>query len=211
MLLAGLAVGLWPEAIHQSQAHRRGAPLPVLQAVAVAQCAYFLLVWPIILAFRSDSRHGAPRAGGAIAESALLLVVAIPFYVAAGYFADATVADLARTAVAVCGGLPLAWACGLWMATCCPARPAALAAALTLAVGGAAGYYVVGEFLGGGSAAAARVLWQISPITFAWSVAQSQAGHWLPRPLWPLAAWALIAAVAGLVNLVCVRQSLRNS
>jgi len=201
MLLAALAAGLWPEAIHHSQVHRPGAPVPTLQTLAVAQCCYFLLVWPIVIAARSDGGRG-PLGAAAVAETIVLLVAAIPFYVAGAYFADATVVDLARTAVAVCGGLPLAWAGSLWIATYRPGRPWVALNALALVFGGAIGCYVIREFLGGAAGAAAA--WQLSPITFAWQAAQSQGRRWFAEPLWPMAAWALAAAMAGLANLALV-------
>jgi len=203
MLLVALAAGLWPGAIHHSQTHRAGAPLPTLQTLAVAQCCYFLLVWPIVIAARSDGGRG-PLGAAAVAETIVLVVAAIPFYVAGAYFADATVVDLARTATAVCAGLPLAWAGSLWVATCRPGRPWVALSALALVFGGAVGCYVVREFLSGGAAGAARMAWQISPITFAWQAAQSQVQRWFAEPLWPMASWVLAAAMAGLASLALV-------
>ena len=211
VLLVGLGAGLWPGVVHHSQAHRTGAPLPTLQAVAVAQSAFLLLAWPISLAFRSDGRRGPPRPAEAIGELALLIVAAIPFYLAAGYFSDAALADMVRTAAAVCGGLPLALAAGLWMVRCRPARPAALMAVLILTLGVPAAYYIVREFLGAASAGSVGVLWQISPITFAWSAGRSQVRHWVPQPVWPLAVWGLVAVAGVLMNLVIGPKERCNS
>jgi len=203
MLLAALAAGLWPEAIHHSHVYRPDAPLPTLQTLAVAQCCYFLLVWPIVIAARSDARRG-PLGAAAVAETIVLVVAAIPLYVAGAYFADATVVDWARTATAVCGQLPLAWAGSLWIATYRPGRPWVALNALALVFGGAVGWYVIRDLLGGAAGGAAEAAWQISPITFAWQAAQSQGRRWFAEPLWPMAAWALAAAIAGLANLALV-------
>jgi len=199
MLLAGLVAGFWPDALYVSHG-RRGAPLPTLQTVAIAQCLYLLVVWPIVQAFRSDGPHGPMRPVAAIRESVLLLVVGVPFYVVAGQFADASGNDLARTVMAVAGLLPLAWAAALWMATCRPGRPAVLLTMLALTLGAPATYYILREFLGATASGPARIFLQGSPITFTWEVARSQVPRWVPMPAWPVLAWLAIGAAAALIN-----------
>ncbi len=212
MLLVGLAAGLWPEAIHQSQAYRSGGPLPVLQTVAVAQCAYFLLVWPIMLAARVDKLAargddvGRVSAMSAIGETAVLIAVAAPFYVGAGYLANSTSLDVCRTAISVLCVLPLAWAGALWAATGSYGKPWTVLAMLLLAFGGAAGWYIAREFAAASSTGVARAMWELSPITYVWSAGQGQVAQWVARPVWPVAAWGVAASVACLANVVFVRR-----
>lgn len=52
VLLAGLAAGLWPRALYASDTPAAGAALPTLQTLAIAQIAWLLLVWPVVLSRR---------------------------------------------------------------------------------------------------------------------------------------------------------------
>ena len=134
LLLAGLAVGLWPEAIYVSKSGLPAAPPPALRVVALVQVAYVLLIYPLVLLARARRAAADPDPGAAAilgrreradaggryllacaVESAVLLLAAVPFYVAAAWFADAVAADVVRTAICVACLFPIAWSAGAWL------------------------------------------------------------------------------------------------
>ncbi len=45
-------------------------------------------------------------------ESAVYLLLAVPFYIPAAFLADAVVGDAVRTGICVASAFPLAWAAG---------------------------------------------------------------------------------------------------
>ena len=75
MLLAGLGVVVYPGIVYPSRADVPSAPLPVLQTVAVAQLAYILLAFPLVLF--------APRRKGLMprypAEATISALVPLPW------------------------------------------------------------------------------------------------------------------------------------
>ena len=193
--LAGLAAGLWPDAIYPSRADVPAAPLPVLQALAVAQVAFFLLAGPLVLwSLRAASpRRYWPRAAATLAT---YLLVAVPFYVAGAYLADATPADAVRTAVYIVCLLPLCGAAGVWLSGGSGARAATLVFLLVAAIGLPAGCYIAREFLA--AVAPAEWLRQLAPATFAWQTAASRGGSLLPSPAWAALVWPA-AGAAGIL------------
>ena len=206
VLLASLAGGLWPEAVYPSR-DAIAPPPPVLQVVAVGQVAFVLLIYPLAVLRRSarpPRRFWTPL----VLESAVYLVVAAPFYVAAGYLADAVFADVVRTVLYVACLMPVAWAAAAHLAV--SRRRAVVTLALLLAAMGLPwAYYVAVEFLGRGSAGWLRCL---APATFVWQAAAARSGDWLPRPIWALLVWPTIAAAAILPGLLPGRTNkLRDS
>lgn len=195
-LLAGLAGGLWPDAIYPARGDVRPAPLPTLRTVALAQAAFILLAYPMVLFARW--RGGMPRRSWAEAavESAGLLIAAAPFYVAAAYLADATGTDAIRTAVYVASLLPLAWCSGAWMARS-RWRAWVLVDVLIIALGLPAAYYIAREFLTPDPLDWVR---RAAPLMFIWETGASRLGVLIPRPIWAACIWAL-AGAAGICAL----------
>jgi len=188
LMLAGLAAGLWPEAIHPTD--RPAAVLPVLRTVAAAQVAYVLLAWPVVLLRRG--RIGGRGFWAAAAVEALgMLAAAVPLYVLAAWFGDATVRDVLRTALYVAAVMPLAPAAAKWMSRSVW-RPWVLTGLLVVALGLPAACYIVGEFVAPGPQAG---LLHISPLVGAWRAAMPRGEGVLPRPVWAWVAWPLAAAV----------------
>jgi len=206
-LLAAMAGGLWPEVLYPSHDALRPAPLPVLRALAVGQVGFFLLVYPLVLLRRADRGQVRRYWAEAAVESAGLMVVAVPFYVAAAYLADAVAADVVRVAVYVGCLMPLSWSAGAWFRS--PrATSIVVLAVLAAALGLPAAYYISREFL---AAEAGNWLWRLAPATFAWQLAGSRAGSWLPGPAWAVLLWPALAAAAVLARLLATGRSRMKS
>lgn len=194
--LAGVAVGLWPHIAFGSQKPPAAAPLPTLRTLAVAQVGFILLVYPLVTLARAQR---APLGGywpTVLAESALLLVVGVPFYLAAAFLADAAAADVVRTVLAVTCIWPVAWLAGAHLAHARAGRSVVMLAMVLVAIGLPAAFYIAWDILL--AHRAATLLWHVAPATFVWQAAGSRVGSVLPRPLWSAALWPAAAAAAGL-------------
>ena len=199
--LAGLAAGIWPEAIYPSRADVLSAPLPALRTLAVAQVAFILLVYPLVAgarAGRCDARYWPE----AVVESLALLAAAGPFYVAAAFLADATAVDAVRTAICAGSLWPAAWLAG-WMLRRPGARTPTVLALVVVTLGLPAAYYLVLEFL---PVYPAEWLWRLGPVTFAWETASSRRPDVLPSPVWAMFVWPVVAAAAAGVAALAGRQ-----
>ena len=194
VMTAGLAAGLWPQAIHASKSGLLTAPPPALAAVAVAQVGYLLLIHPLVLLRRAPApRYWAAR----VVESAAYLVAGAPFYVVAAWMSDAVVADVVRTAACMACLWPVTWAAGRWLQQVPKARPTVTLLLLIAALGLPATYYLVREFVSpqGGS-----WLWSLAPATLAWDNAASRLPGPLPRPAWALGVWLAVALAAAMLR-----------
>lgn len=201
--LAGLAVGLWPGAVHRPADVVPAAPVPGLRALAVAQVAFLLLAYPLVWLRRAGRAAPPFRWYAAPVESLGFLVAAVPFQFAGAYFQDATAVDAVRSAVGVAFLLPLAWAAAWWMGSRSARAPVLLALAGIL-LGLPAAYYIARDFLAAG-AAEAEWLWRLGPATFAWEVAAQRQDIWLPRPVWAAVVWPAGGIAALLTGQVCER------
>jgi len=198
--LAGMAIGLWPHATFPSTQDVPTAPLPTLAALGVAQVAFILLIYPMVIWVRAD-RGGISRYWPlALAESALCTVAAVPFYLAAGFLADAGVADVVRTAVCVACVWPVAWAAGAWLVSARPRPGVVTLGLLGIAIGLPAACYIVADFFG--ATEAARRLSHFAPAMFVYQAAGGRSSSAVPEPLWGAICWPVIAAVAALALLV---------
>ena len=191
LTLLGLAGGLWPGAIFHPRGLEAG-PLPALQAMALAQVAFFLLVYPVILARRGPGGRSWPSCAG---ESFLLLAATAPLYAAAAWVSDATWRDCLRAGLAVALACPLGWSAGRLLGRRGWAS-AALICLLVAAVGLPWAQYVCRDFAV--ASRAADVLEQASPATFAWDAAASRQAAWWPHPAWPILLWLALAAAMAL-------------
>jgi hypothetical protein len=224
--LGGLAAGLWPDALYPPRDSYRGAPLPALQTLAVAQAAFILLAYPLVL-FRRLRGGTAGEAGGlsvngqasranlagagywlhAAVESAVLLAVTSAFYLPAAWLADAVRDDVYRSAIGTACLFPVAWAAGWWMGTR-PGKTAVLLILLLAALGLPAGWYAAREFF---LQAEGRVewIWHLAPGTFAWDNAASRLPGIVPRPLWVVVAPPAAAAASALAGVILFRRTPR--
>jgi hypothetical protein len=198
LCLLGLAAGLWPGSIYPSQAGFPTAPLPALRCLAVAQVAFVLLVYPLVLQSRRRACGEREYWSRAALESGICLVATVPFYVAAAWLGDAVTKDVVRAAVYVACLFPVAWVGGAYLARG-PARSAVLLALLLSAFGLPAAYYVTREFL---MRVPSEWLWRLAPATFAWDQAASRGDSWFPQPAWAWVLWPVIAAAAGMGRLL---------
>jgi len=200
--LAGVAAGLWPEAILASKSGPRPLPLPTLQTLAVAQAAFFLLVYPLAILRRSENaeKPGAVRSLSSLAvfgETVVLLIVSAPFYYVSAYLADAVTADAFRASIGVACLVPLSWSAAAWLCRGGVWRAAAGVLLLVAALGLPAATYIAAETL---KPEWADSLWRLSPATWLWQNADSRLVSVLPRPLWPGVSYLAIAVAMFLMT-----------
>lgn len=202
--LTGLAAGLYPDAIYPTSGDFRPAPLPSLHTLAVAQVGFFLLVYPIVLFRRSSLQSEIQNPKSEILETLGFFLVSVPFYVAAGWVADATVVDCLRTGIAVAAICPLGWMAGRLLAR--PAtRGPVLAGLLAITIGLPGLYYIFREFLR--ILPAEWVIWNLSPVTFAWSASTARNASLLPEPIWAFLIWPGAAAIYALISAIAPQKS----
>jgi len=194
--LAGLAAGLWPQAIYPSRRDVVAAPLPTLQALAAAQALFILLAHPIVLLARAERRRVRRFWPEAVAESAVLLAATVPLYVLCAFLANATLVEVARVCLYLACLWPAAWAAGRLMSSRQAARPAVLAGLLVVAALPAV-YYLCREFL---IALPVGWLWHLAPAGQAWDLGQPRPAELLGAPAWALAVWPVVAALLGLLS-----------
>ncbi len=195
--LVALAVGLWPEAIRPPDYTHTLTPSPALRALAVGQVVFVMLIYPLVLWGRWPKAEPRRYWLRAAVESATLLAATAPVYLAAGYFSDATVGDVLRTAVMVATLFPAAWVAGLLLAKG-SVRPVVLIVLLAAAVGGPAIMYIGRELLREIAFDAAAV----SPTILAWRTAAERQDLIWPRPIWATLFWPALAAAALLLRIL---------
>jgi hypothetical protein len=193
-LLAGLAAGLFPDVLYSPKWSNPAGPLPTLGALAVAQSAFFLLGWPIVLLWRSEHRSRLSPLGLA-GQIACMILASLPLYGLAAWLADARPADVVRTLLEVLALVPLGLAGGFWL-THRPTRSLALTALAGLTVGLPMAWYIVFDFL---PALPSDWLWQLAPLLRVYSAATEPATGPLPRPLW---TWLILPGVGTLLLIV---------
>ena len=196
--LAALLVGLYPQAVYPARGDVPAAPVPTLQALAVGQVLFFLLVHPLIILRRSQRGRIGRYWAETIAESLTWLAVTAPIYTAAAWLADATATDVLRTATALLCLLPLVWSAGSILHAWPAARPVVILLLLLVAAL-PAGDYIAREFL---RALAVGRCGDVAPATFAWQTARSRGGALLPGPLWPPVAWLVAAGALAATGLL---------
>lgn len=209
--ILALAAGLFPERLLQADLAGDLPHPPTLQAVVAAQAGFLMLFCPLLLARRRLARPGAGGVLGqfavAAAEYLILIVVSVPVYWVAAWFADATVVDVLRgvlylTAVALAG-----WGVSLWAVKGSPASVTVVAlASAVIALGLPVTYYLLAEVTE--LSVSAGWLFSASPATCAYSVAASRAGHWYPMPVWSWALWVGVAGASLLARVLLDRKGL---
>jgi hypothetical protein len=161
--------------------------------LAVAQVAFFLLAYPLILSRRALRLTPAPVRFWlpCALESAVLLAATAPLYAAAAWVSDAVWGDCLRSALAVACLCPLSWAAGRGLAA---GRwsSAILIGLWSAAIGLPWAQYVCRDFAAADRAA--DVLWSLAPTTFAWDAAASRQALVWPQPAWAIPLWLALAA-----------------
>ena len=212
-LLAGLAAGLWPEAIYPSRLVVRSPVLPALQTVVLAQVAFGLLCLPLIVLRRASREQVRP--GCLAAECGVFLLVAVPFYVAAGFLADAVAADVVRAAACIAAIWTFAVSASLLLAARPAWRPWVMLLLVVTALGLPAAYYIALDFIVVASPAAAEFttppaaiawLWHLTPATFAWTTAAARTGTWCPGPAWAVLLWPGLAVACCALQVLTPRK-----
>ena len=195
-LLAGLAGGLWHEAIYPPRFGLRPVTLPTLQTLALAQSAFAMLAWPLAVLWRAQRQHHASRPywGPALTEAAVFFLVAAPFYFVAAFFADAVFTDVLRLAIYQLCLWSFVLASGALVQNRPASRPLVLFLLVFLALGTPMLCYVAIEFIAPADPGLTDFmsppprlawLWHLSPALNSWRQAASRGGTSLPSPLWP--------------------------
>jgi hypothetical protein len=214
--LAGVAAGLWPDAILPSKSGPRPLPLPTLQTLALAQAAFFLLAYPLAI-FRRCEKTKLQIANCKLqiedkmsvtisGETVVLLIVSAPFYYVSAYLADAVAADAFRAVIGVACLVPLSWPAAAWLCRGGVWRAAAGVLLLVAAFGLPAATFIAAETL---KPEWADFLWRFSPATYLWQNCDSRLAGVLPRPLWPGVSYVATAAVMFLLTLLFPRKPLQ--
>ncbi len=195
--LAGFAIGLWPNVVQRVNPHN-GAPLPILQTLAVAQTAFFLLAYPVIILRRSIAGESFMKAS---ADVPSFLLVTVPFYIAAAYLGDAVAADVVRAALVVIVIAFFAWGCAGASARIRLFRPAIMLLLLFAAVGMPVVYYILRDMV---EVMPDKIewLWQLAPATFAWDAAADRSGSLYLDAKMPYAAWLCAGAVMMILSII---------
>lgn len=211
VLLAAMAIGLWPDWVYPRSEYRLeaaeamrpvAAPLPALKTVAVGQVFFAMAIYPVMLLLRLEKRRPQRYWRDVCLETLGFTIAAVPFLLAAAYVSDATASDVIRASLVVLAAWPLSWAAGRWMAG--PGRPAALVAMLVMLAGLPAMFYVAREFL---ALMPSDWMWDLAPATSAWKNAASRGAGILPQPLWPPVAWLAMAIASTVAFGRCGRHA----
>ncbi|MCE5325045.1 MAG: hypothetical protein LLG01_01385 [Planctomycetaceae bacterium] len=195
VLLAGLAVGLWPRSLYVPLEGSAG-PLPTLQVLAAFQALWLTLIWPLVL--MRSAQAGSKYVLSALAALVLQLVVAAPFYVVAAWLSDAALLDVLRLIIFLLCLSPLAIAAGALMARNATAAAWTLLTLMLLTLGLPALFYLGTEFWT--HAGSVDWLWNLGPLTAAWSTAAARGTSILPQPLWSPGVLLAISAAAVFVT-----------
>ncbi len=210
----GLAAGLWPEAIWPGHAESADPTLPLLQTVVIAQILFALVAYPTIIIRRQlcDSANTAAATIPVIAtarEAVIMLLVALPAYVAGWWFSDAVLTSALQSVLHVAAVFAcVVLACG---ADARGGRGGAVVLAmlvmLVIAIGLPAGWYISAEFFD--RPHVSDVLWNISPLLRGWTIAAGGAevssGQNTPWFAWS-AIWVPVGAGIRLVRSVKTRD-----
>jgi hypothetical protein len=237
--LIGLALGLWPEAVRPSLEDIRTAPLPTLRCVALAQVAFILLVYPLVLASRLGPHGPPPQMPGPEKALAPARETGAPDPLAVAretrptdkfYWLSAALESVVFLVISVPFYVPAAWlgdavAPDAVRAALCVAAmfPVAWVAGALLARGPGRGAVLTVLLLVAVGLPAAwyvaleflprlRADWlvHLAPATFTWQQAASRLPSWTPHPLWAWLLWPLLAALAGVIPTVLGRKLLRD-
>ena len=196
VMLAGLALGLWPRAV--TPRVNPTFPPPTLQAMVAALGVFLLLIWPLRVLARSA--RGATDTGGRLAvEGLTYLLAATPLLAIAAHLADANVTDVARSILWLLALWPLAFGAALWLRRSTPEL--VLMDLLLIVLGLPAAAYVAGEWMVLSPGGPAEALARLSPVLFGWRVAASRQATVLPHPVWPMLVWLAVGLAAVLIAL----------
>lgn len=203
--LGGLTLGLFAREIFLPRSAGLPAPVPALQGVAVLEAAFFLLVYPIVLARRMLAGE-CVRVRFTLAECATMLGASGVLLAGAAYLADATAVDVLRSAVSVALLWPLAWAAGLTMGRHEAARAWGLAAAGVWTFGLPAFAYIVHELL---PAFYRPWMWRGAPLVLCWRLSTSRLALEFSPEAAMLCGWAVLGLAWLTLCVVAAKPSRR--
>jgi len=206
VMLAGLAVGLWPDSVRGSINPYWLTLTPAVQTLTIAQAAFCLLVYPVIVIFRARGRSAWRLWPDAIVEMLFWTAISVVFYIPAVWLSGSSPIDAIRAAAYVLSLWPLVWVFAAWVTSARPAGSLVLLVSVFAAIGLPWLWYVSAEFFFG--VGWSDTLWHLCPVTCAWSI--SSPGGSL-APLWALAVWPVFAAFMFAVYLVLPGRGVETS
>ncbi|MDP6545201.1 MAG: hypothetical protein QGH60_14535 [Phycisphaerae bacterium] len=190
-MLIGLAVGLWPWSIGGSVDPYSPVSVPAVQTLVVAQVAFYLVVYPLIVLFRASSGRSWRWWPDAVVETFFWTLLGAAFFVPAVWLSGSVPSDAIRGMVYVCGFWPVAWVCGAWLASRKAGGAAVMFGSIFAAMGLPWLWYVSVEFFS--PAGWHGALWRLSPVMQAWDVAAPRGAQGGLSPLWSIVVWPLAA------------------
>jgi hypothetical protein len=192
VMLIALAVGLWPGSIRGAGYAYSSALVRAVQTLVIAQVVFYLLIYPVIALFRASSKRGWRWWPDAVVEMFFWTLVAAVFFVPAVWLSCSVPSDAIGGAVYVCSLWPMAWVCGLWLASHKRGGAMVMLISVFAAIGLPWLWYVSAEFFP--AAGWCEALWKLCPATHAWDVAAPRGVGGGLTPFWSIAVWPAIAA-----------------
>ena len=193
VMFIGLVVGLRPDSIRGAHVPYSQFSVRAVQTLAVAQVAFYLLVYPVITLFRMSGQRSWRCWPDAIVEALFWAVITSVFYVPAVWLSASSPVDAIRATGYVCCFWPLAWVCSLWLVSGKPAASLLMCISVFTALGLPWLWYVSAEFFPG--AGFSDVLWDISPLTRCWDIAAPSSSGTPLGPIWSIILWPILAVV----------------
>ncbi|MBC8373938.1 MAG: hypothetical protein ISS69_11890 [Phycisphaerae bacterium] len=194
-MLIGLAVGLWPGSIRVSVDPYSPSLTPAVQTLVIAQVVFYLVVYPVIVVFRASFERGERWWPDTVIETLFWTLSGAAFFVPAVWLSGSVPSDAIRGMGYVCALWPMAWVCGVWLASHKAGNSAIMFISVFIATGLPWLWYVAREFFP--AAGWHETLWKLCPVMQAWDVAapRGAGGGLSPSPVWAIVVWPVVAAV----------------
>ncbi|MCP4378936.1 MAG: hypothetical protein GY794_22510, partial [bacterium] len=175
---------------------------PIVQTLVVANVLFYLLIYPLIVLFRASKKTRIRFWPDTLVETLFWMFVSIMFFVPGVWLSGSVPCDALRGMGYVCGLLPMAWICASWLGSQRTYRAVVLFVSVFSAIALPWLWYVSAEFFA--VTGWHETLWNLCPVTHAWSLASPSAGEAgrLPSPLWALIVWPIVALMILALSLI---------
>jgi hypothetical protein len=193
VLVTALACGLWPGSIHPGRRAPDAARLPVFSTVTAGQVIYFLLIWPVVAAFRIRLKRWEYWRDSLL-EMAILLVLSVPWWVCGAWIASVGPQTAVWGAAHVTAAGLVGLALGAWAKRGKAGGLAVLAGAL-LSIGWVCFWYIAADLL---LMESRDTIWSLSPVLRTYSLSRPQLASTGPGAFWPISIWLGAAGILAL-------------
>jgi hypothetical protein len=207
VMLLGLGAGLWPGIITGAGNPYSRSPNPIVQTLVVANVMFYLLVYPLIVLFRASKNPRMRFWPDTLVETLFWMFVSAAFFVPGVWLSGSVPYDAVRGMGYVCGLLPMAWICGSWLGSRRSGRAVVLFVSVFSVIALPWLWYVSIEFFS--VTGWHEALWNLCPVTHAWSLASPHAGEVgaSPLPFWALIVWPIVAVVMLALSLIVPKKN----